>query len=147
MGFLHGIRFRLLLVALLLLALPWLAAKFIASMETVLRQSQAGQIADTARVAAAALSDRPELFERASRDGDAEGEERRRIVALFAAADTAAAASLGNAYAPSEEIERLLAIMGRKSTRLWVVDNRSRVRGLSGRLAGGNSVGGLPASA
>ncbi len=134
MGFVHGIRFRLLLAALVLLALPWLAAQFIASMEMALRQSQADQIAATARVAAAALSDRPELFDRASRESDAEGEERRRIVALFAAADTAAVASLGAAYAPSEEIERLLGIMGRKSTRLWVIDNRSRVRGLSGSL-------------
>jgi hypothetical protein len=33
MRFFHGIRFRLLLVALVLLALPWLAAQFIASME------------------------------------------------------------------------------------------------------------------
>lgn len=134
MGFFHGIRLRLLLVALVLLALPWLAAQFIAFMETTLRQSQAEQIAATARVVAAALSDRPELFDRASREADAEGEERRRIVALFAAADIAAVASLGTAYAPSEDIERLLGIMGRKSTRLWVIDNRSRVRGLSGSL-------------
>ncbi|HXN16549.1 MAG TPA: ATP-binding protein, partial [Usitatibacter sp.] len=63
-----------------------------------------------------------------------EGEERRRIVALFASADPDAAASLGSAYAPSEEIERLLAIMGRGSSRLWVIDARSRVRGLSGSL-------------
>ncbi|MEO7741946.1 MAG: ATP-binding protein [Usitatibacter sp.] len=145
MGFLHGIRFRLLLVVLVLLALPWLAAQFIAFMETTLRQSQAEQIAATARVVAAALSDRAELFERASREADAQGEERRRIVALFAAADTAAVASLGAAYAPSEDIERLLGIMGRTSTRLWVIDNRSRVRGLSGSLkeeAQGQALGG-----
>ena len=100
MGFFHGIRFRLLLVALVLLALPWLAAQFIAFMETTLRQSQAEQIGATARVAAAALSDRPELFERASPEADAEGEERRRIVALFAAADTARGREPGRRYAP-----------------------------------------------
>ena len=137
MGFFHGFRFRLLLVALVLLALPWLAAQFIAFMETTLRKSQAEQIGATARGVAAAVSDRPELFERASREADAAGEERRRIVALFAAADTAAVASLGAAYAPSEDVERLLTIMGRKSTRLWVIDNRSRVRGLSGSLKDG----------
>jgi two-component system, OmpR family, sensor histidine kinase ChvG len=134
MRFFHGIRFRLLMVALVLLALPWLAAQFIASMEAFLRQSQEEQIAATARVVAAALSDRPELFDKTDPDTDALGEERRRIIALFAAADTAAAASLGNAYAPSEHIERLLAIMGRRSSRLWVIDTRSRVRGLSGSL-------------
>ena len=38
-------------------------------------------------------------------------------MALFAAADPDAAASLGNAYVPSEEIERFLDIMGRRGTR------------------------------
>ncbi|HUP28988.1 MAG TPA: ATP-binding protein, partial [Usitatibacter sp.] len=133
----RGIRFRLLLVALVLLALPLLAAQFIASMEQFLRRSQEEQIGATARAVAAALSDRPTLFARAHGDSDQAGEERRRIVALFAAADPDAAASLGTAYTPSEEIERLLAIMGRKSSRLWVIDARSRVRGLSGTLRDG----------
>ena len=132
-GFVHGIRFRLVLVALALLAIPVLAVHFIASMETFLRESQERAIGATARTVAAALSDRPKLFE-ARNASDAEGEERRRIVALFAAADTDAAARLGTAYVPSEEIERFLAIMGRRGSRVWVVDTRSRVRGLSGSL-------------
>lgn len=131
--FFHGIRFRLLVVALALLALPVLAAHFIASMETFLRASQERASAATARALAAALSDRPTLFERSVQADDA-AEERRRVVALFASADPDAAASLGDAYVPSEEIERLLGIMGRQGTRLWVVDTRSRVRGLSGSL-------------
>ncbi|HSN21565.1 MAG TPA: ATP-binding protein [Usitatibacter sp.] len=132
-SFFHGIRFRLALVALALLALPLLAVHYIASMEAFLRESQERSIGATARTVAAALSDRPTLFERGA-GIDEEGEERRRIVALFAAADTDAAASLGNAYVPSEEIERFLAIMGRVGERVWVVDARSRVRGLSGSL-------------
>ncbi len=136
--FLHGIRFRLLVVALALLALPVLAAHFISSMETFLRASQESASAATARALAAALSDRPTLFERPV-PGDDAGEERRRVVALFASADPDAAASLGDAYVPSEEIERLLGIMGRPGTRLWVVDNRSRVRGLSGSLKDPNA--------
>jgi hypothetical protein len=133
-NFFHGIRFRLLVVALALIAVPWLAAQFIARMETFLRQSQEQSAAATARAVAAALSDRPQLFARTPGDSDREGEERRRIIAIFAAADTDAAASLGTAYAPSDEIERLLGIMGRSGTRLWVIDGRSRVRGLSGSL-------------
>ena len=125
------------MAALVLLALPWLAAQFIARMETFLRDSQEQAIGATARALAAALSDRPQLFRAAAPDDDREGEERRRIVALFAAADPDAAASLGTAYAPSEEIERLLGIMGRPSARLWAVDARSRVRGLSGALREG----------
>jgi dedicated sortase system histidine kinase len=133
-NFFHGIRFRLLVVALALIAVPWLAAQFIARTETFLRQSQEQSAAATARAVAAALSDRPQLFARTPGDSDREGEERRRIIAIFAAADTDAAASLGTAYAPSDEIERLLGIMGRSGTRLWVIDGRSRVRGLSGSL-------------
>jgi len=132
-GLLHGIRPRLLLVALVLLVLPWLAAHYISGMEAALRAAQEQSIGATARALAAALSDRPALFDR-NRAADPQEEERRRIVALFAAADPQAVASLGNAYSPSEEIERLLTIMGRRGTRLWVIDARSRVRGLSGSL-------------
>lgn len=138
-----GIRFRLVAAALGLLALPFVAAQFIASMESFLRATQEEQIAATARAAAAALSDRPGLFDRERNEPDPAGDERRRIVALFAAADPAAAASLGNAYLPSEEIERLLGVLGRKSQRLWVVDARSRVRGLAGALGEKSPSGGF----
>ena len=134
MSWLRGIRARLFLVALSLLALPWLAAQFIARMETSLRASQEQAIGATSRAIAVALSDRPGLFGTPGVQADPEEEERRRIVALFAAADTDAAASLGAAYVPSEQVERLLTVVGRRGTRLWVVDTRSRVRGLWGSL-------------
>jgi len=133
-GFIHGIRFRLVMAALVLLAIPWLAVQFISRMETSLRSSQEQAIGATARAVAAALSDRPALLRAPTGESDPEGEERRRIVALFAAADADAAASLGTAYVPSDEVERFLSIMGRRSSRVWVVDARSRVRGLSGSL-------------
>ena len=85
----YGIRFRLALAALVLLALPWLAAQFIASMEDYLRDSQAKASGATARAFAAALSDRPALFRRPD-SADPAAEERRRIIALFAAADPSA---------------------------------------------------------
>ena len=132
--FLHGIRFRLAMAALVLLALPFLAVQFISRMETSLRDSQEQSVGGTARAIAAALSDRPQLFRASNDPADREAEERRRIIALFAGADPAAAASLGNAYVPSEEIERLLTVVGSKSSRVWVIDTRSRVRGLSGAL-------------
>ena len=133
--FVHGIRFRLVLVALVLLALPWLAAQFISSMETYLRDAQERSIGATARAIAAALSDRPQLFRVRDDPADRDAEERRRIIALFAAADPAAVEGLGKAYVPSEEIERLLAGIGSTSSRVWVIDSRSRVRGLAGALS------------
>jgi dedicated sortase system histidine kinase len=131
--FVHGIRFRLVMATLVLLALPVLAVQFIARMETFLRDSQEQAIGVTARALAAGLSERPTLFAAGSTGSDEE-EERRRIVALFAAADPNAVASLGKAYVPSDEIERFLSIASRRSSRVWVVDARSRVRGLSGAL-------------
>ena len=134
-AFLSSIRARLLFASLALLAIPWLAAHSIARMEAFLRDSQSEAIAGTARAVASALSDRVNLFPAAgSAPDDPETMERRRIVALFAGADPDAAASLGSAYAPSEEIERFLDIMARSASRVWVVDTRSRVRGLSGNL-------------
>ena len=50
--FFHGIRFRLLVVALGLVSVPWLAAQFIGKMETFLRQSQEQSAAATARLIA-----------------------------------------------------------------------------------------------
>ena len=132
--FIHGIRFRLVMAALVLLAIPWLAVQFISRMESFLRDTQEQAIGATARAVSSALSDRPALFRAVNEPDEREGEERRRIVALFASADPEAAASLGAAYVPSEEIERFLGIMGRKSSRIWVVDTRSRVRGLSGSV-------------
>jgi two-component system, OmpR family, sensor histidine kinase ChvG len=134
-AFLSSIRARLFFASLALLAIPWLAAHSIARMEAFLRDSQSEAIAGTARAVASALSDRAQLFPAAGAPADdPETMERRRIVALFAGADPDAAASLGAAYAPSEEIERFLDIMARSASRVWVVDTRSRVRGLSGNL-------------
>ena len=130
----RGIRFQLGIAALALLVLPLLAAQFIIAMEKFLRGQQEASIVATARTIAAALSDRPALFARAQPD-DPDLEENRRIVALFAAADPDAAASLGKAYVPSDEIERLLQIVVRRSAqRLTVLDARARVRGLAGTL-------------
>ena len=131
MTFFRGIRFQLGLAALALLVLPFIAAQFIIAMESFLRSQQETTIVASARAIAAALSDRPTLFARAQ-PADPEVEENRRIVALFA---TDAAESLGKAYVPSAEIERLLQIVVRRSAqRLTVIDARSRVRGLAGTL-------------
>ena len=72
MAFFRGIRARLLLVALSLLALPWLAAQFIAGMETSLRASQEQAIGATSRAIAVALSDRPTLFAAPAQGADPE---------------------------------------------------------------------------
>src|SRR5258708_19453556 len=95
------------MAALVLLAIPWLAVQFISTMEMSLRGSQEQAIGATARAVTAALSDRPALFRATAGGSDPEGEERRRIVALFAPADPAAPPNPRPPYSPSQDPHRL----------------------------------------
>lgn len=133
----QGIRGKLLLVSLVLLAIPVLGYRFINDMEAFLREGQELALASTTRAIAATLSDRPRLFlTPQDTPGDDAALERRKILALFSTSDPETLAELGTAYAPSEEIERILGLLSRSASRIWVVDTRSRVRGLSGTLKG-----------
>jgi len=58
-----GIRAKLLLVALTLLAVPWVGLSFVQEMERFLRQGLEQSVAATAQAVATALHDRPQLFE------------------------------------------------------------------------------------
>jgi two-component system sensor histidine kinase ChvG len=135
MQFLQSIRGKLLLVALALLAIPFLGYRFISDMEAFLREGQEQALTSTTRAVAATLSDRSQLFDKAQGgDGDEEALERRKILALFSSSDPETVAGLGSAYVPSEEIERILELVARSASRIWVVDTQARVRGLSGSL-------------
>ncbi len=135
MQFLQSIRGKLLLVSLVLLAIPFLGYRFISDVEAFLREGQEQALTSTTRAVAATLSDRPQLFAKAQGgDGDEEALERRKILALFSSSDPETVAGLGGAYVPSEEIERILELVARSASRIWVVDTQSRVRGLSGSL-------------
>ncbi len=58
-----GIRSKLLLVSLVLLAVPWVGISFVQEMERFLRQGHEQSVAATAQAVATALHDRPKLFE------------------------------------------------------------------------------------
>lgn len=138
--FIFSIRFKLLLVSLILLLIPWLGFNFIERMEAFLRTGQEESLTSTARAIAASLSDRPTLFARGLPSASAEAEEHRKIIALFGSSDPETAASLGTTYVPSEEIERLLNLVARTANRVWVIDAHARVRGLGGNLRNVNPV-------
>ncbi len=142
--FFRSIRARLLLIALLLLSIPAIGFRFIQAMDGYLRDGQQQVLSSSARLLSATLSDRPQLFQAAPGTNPVEETERRQLIALFSSADPEAAANLGNAYLPSEDIERILAVVARGSSRIWVVDKHSQVRGLAGSL--GNSSGAQPQS-
>lgn len=133
-AFFRSIRARLLLIALLLLLIPLIGYRFLQEMDRYLREGHQQVLTSAARLLSATLSDRPQLFILNGEASDAEADERRRLLALFSSADPEAAADLGAAYLPSPEIERMLGAVANSASRIWVVDARSRVRGLTGSL-------------
>jgi signal transduction histidine kinase len=134
----RGLRFQLFLLALALtLAIALLLLLIGARLDRFFKDEQAEAVALNARAVAAALSDRSHLFARSA--ADAQEEERRRILALFAAGDPEAVAALGEAYAPSTEAENIVSIAMRQAARVWVVDTSRTVRALTGNLSGGRS--------
>ncbi len=60
--FYHSIRFKLLLVALTLLVIPWAGYRFIQETENFLRQAQETMLLGTAQAVATILHNRDELF-------------------------------------------------------------------------------------
>ena len=58
-----GIRAKLLLASLALLAVPWVGISFVQEMERFLRQGHEQSVAATAQAVATALNDKPKLFE------------------------------------------------------------------------------------
>ena len=137
--FFRSIRAKLLLIALLLLLIPVIGFRFVQQMEQLLRDGQQRVLVSAAKLLSVTLSDRPQLFVVQISENEAEQSERRKLLALFGSADPEAAAQLGSAYLPSDEIEKILGVVAKTATRIWVVDSRSRVRGLAGNLNGSDT--------
>ncbi len=133
-AFFSSIRARLLLIAILLLLIPVIGFRFVQQMEQLLREGQRQVLVSAAKLLSVTLSDRPPLFLVPASENEAEEVERRKLLALFGSADPETAAQLGTIYLPSEEIEKILGVVAKTATRIWVVDARSRVRGLAGNL-------------
>jgi two-component system, OmpR family, sensor histidine kinase ChvG len=70
-----SIRFKLLLLSLFLLVIPWLGFRYILEMEQYLGQGQEQTVLGTARALATALSERPELFNESSYSRTEAGED------------------------------------------------------------------------
>ena len=139
--FFRSIRAKLLLIALLLMAIPFIGFRFIQEMDGYLRTGQEQVLVSAAKLLSATLSDRPQLFRRSGTETATEEVERRRLLAMFSSADPETAANLGVAYVPAEDIERVLNVVSNSASRIWVVDAHSQVRGLAGALSGRRSSG------
>ena len=85
-----SLRVKLALAALVLLALPWFGARYVAEMERLLLEGQEQALLATARAVATALHERPQLLAPAPEPEDAlrrEAEEELRRLAQGQAVD------------------------------------------------------------
>jgi two-component system, OmpR family, sensor histidine kinase ChvG len=136
-SFLSSIRAKLLLVSLVLLLIPLIGFRFVQEMDRYLREGQQQVLLSAARFLSATLSNRPDLIgDRTVAESNEELEQRRELSA-FGNRDPELLRALGRAYQPSEAIERLLAVVAKDGSRIWVVDSRQVVRGLEGSLLEG----------
>lgn len=104
-----GLRGKIVLVALVLLVIPWAGYSYVSATEQLLREQQERQLRGAARAVAAAMHDRPRLatLREDSPDGDAARAEVRALVTGIA----------------------------RAGLRIWVIDNRMRLIAVAGDIS------------
>lgn len=137
-----GLRGKLALVALVLLALPWAGLRYVSEMERVLLAGQERALIATARAVATALHDRPRLMQGPPAAGDflrreAEAELKRlaeRALELPAEQVILEREQTLAARAAEEEIAAILKGLERTESRIWVVNRRYQVLALAGSL-------------
>lgn len=121
-----GLRSKVLLVALVLLTIPWVGYNYVREMERVLRRGQEQAVIATARAVATALHDRPRLLE---------------LRAEPAGTDNPESSEAGGAQrivtrtrANSEDIQLIIKGLGRTESRIWVVDRAFNLLAIAGSL-------------
>ncbi|MDB5814240.1 MAG: hypothetical protein JWN23_1357 [Rhodocyclales bacterium] len=107
-----SIRAKLAIVALVLLAIPWVGYTYVKTMERLLRENQVQAVVASARAIATTLQDRPLLLELRAPVPDSTIAPRPR----------------------SEEIQSLVTGLARAGSRIWIVDSRLRLVATAGSL-------------
>ena len=108
-----GLRSKLVLIALVLLVMPWAGYAYVRAMEQLLRENQEQQLAATARTVAVALQDRPRVLAPSAALG-VEGEPA--------------------SVAAHDEAKTLIAGLARPGLRIWVIDRRLKLVAAAGSL-------------
>jgi dedicated sortase system histidine kinase len=140
-----GLRARLALVALVLLALPWVGVRYVNELEQVLLEGQRSSLIGTARAIATALHDRPQLLvalperdDAMRREAELElqriAESEGRLLDPAAAPVPLAREAALAARAAQEDIAAILRGVQRTQSRIWVVNRRYQVLALAGSL-------------
>ena len=144
MNFRITLRLKLALVALTLLALPWVGYRYVQEMEGFLLEAQQQALLATARAVATALHERPQLM----RVKPAQSDEARRAAeeSLRQAAERAERSGqpvvveeIGRESGVSEqqsvaEIGAILRGLERSTSRIWVVNRELKLLALAGSL-------------
>jgi dedicated sortase system histidine kinase len=131
-----GLRAKLALVALVLLALPWAGVLYVNEMERTLLAGQERALIGAARAVATALHDRPQLLEAAPVGDERLRREAERELQRLAGGEgqtLAREAQLREELA-SAEIAAILRGVQRTESRIWVVNRRYQVLALAGSL-------------
>ncbi len=140
-----GLRAKLALVALVLLALPWVGVRYVNELEQVLLEGQQRALIGTARAIATALHDRPQLLVALPERDDAMRREAELELQRVAASEgrlldpAAGPVPLARetelaARAAQEDIAAILRGVQRTESRIWVVNRRYQVLALAGSL-------------
>jgi dedicated sortase system histidine kinase len=144
MNFRITLRLKLALVALTLLALPWVGYRYVQEMERFLLEAQQQALLATARAVATALHERPQLMRvKPAQDGAARqaAEESLRQAAERAdrTGQPAVVEEIGRESVMSEqqsvaEISAILRGLERSTARIWVVNRELKLLALAGSL-------------
>ncbi len=122
-----GIRAQLLLALTVFLVMPFLGYEYVRELERFLRDAQEQALAGTAQALAAALNDRPRLFDLTPLPlGSLPAERGTETVSAPPAATPHPAAVA--------EIAQILHGLSRTPARIWVIDRDLRVLAQSGSL-------------
>lgn len=141
---------KLALLALLLLALPWVGYRYVQEMERFLLDGQRQALTATARAVATALHERPQLMRVRPRTGSSAVGTERSLLPGEALVESAPARALAQESEAEEtavaEVEAILKGLERTTSRIWVVNRDLRVLALAGTLkASGTEPEDLPA--
>ena len=140
-----GLRAKLALVALVLLALPWVGVRYVNELEQVLLEGQQSALIGTARAIATALHERPQLLvalperdDALRREAELElqriAESQGRLLDPAATPVPLAREAALAARAAQEDIAAILRGVQRTESRIWVVNRRYQVLALAGSL-------------
>jgi two-component system sensor histidine kinase ChvG len=125
-SFRFGLRSKVLLVALVLLAIPWVGYSYVKEMERLLRQGQEQSVVATAGAVSAAMHDRPRLLDLRPQAGAADSPQ---------SSDAAGAQRIATgSRASNEDIQLIIKGLGRSESRIWVVDRKFNLLAIAGSL-------------